>query len=233
MVVKGSGCLLLLSLCLSSCFLFSPSNPPSSLNASDGEHAQEIVLTWNAPHQEQDEEGNNEPDSEVSIYVIERKKDGVPGFRVLDVSSETSYTDDTVIPFIMYTYRVFAWFQDGSQSGYSNEDDGFAIDATAFQIGDTRAEYPHTGAAGSTENTWEWYKFQAQEGWTYSFEIYIASVDVDTLITLYKDPLGDPVRGDDGMVPFSLLTWTCPESTLYYLKVEGDGNDYNITVWYH
>jgi hypothetical protein len=231
MVVKGSGCLLLLSLCLSSCSLFSRWNPPRGLKASDGEHAQEIVVTWRAPYQQQDEEGNYEPG--VSRYVIERKKDGVPGFRVLHGSLETSYTDDTVIPFIMYTYRVFAWFLDGHQSGYSNEDDGFARGATAIQIGDTRAEYTYTGAAGSTENTWEWYRFQAQEGWTYSFEIYIASVDVDTLITLYKDPMGDPVRGDDGMVPFSLLTWTCPESTLYYLKVEGDGNDYNITVWHH
>ena len=199
---------------------------------SDGEYPDRIVIDWGVI--------NETLADEIMQYRIERSEDNNLSYSLLDTCWLTNYEDKTVIPGVIYFYRVKEVYYDDTTSFYSEEDSGFAMNAQILPIGSSFAGYSVNGTAGPQKQQWVWFKILAQKGWTYSIETFEESVPVDTYIDLFKDPVIDfsVASNDDINYPsnlYSQIEYTFPVSQIYYIKVTtvAPGSPFNITIWHH
>ena len=218
---------ILFSLLPGGCRLFSSFlNFSISLVVSKGDYDDHVYLTWS------DNFGDDEDEEAITADYFEIYRDG---FWLTDTTS-TSYEDNGVYNGVIYDYYVTAYSYDGSL-GYTNTEQGFAMDSDSLQIYSREGAYYHdvtSSYSGDYDNI-AWFDFYAQEGWTYYFKTVINTVPLDTSLWIYKDPdIEDLVVSEDD-TGFTDLVWTCRDSGKYYLKVlddSGSGSFFRLTSWH-
>jgi hypothetical protein len=222
--------ILIIALISTNCDLYP--DHPIDLKATDGEYPDKIELSWQGVAYSEDTP--EEDVREVDYYEIERSEasdfSSITSFQ----TTGTTYTDESgIVPGRNYYYRVYAHFDDGSDSDYSNVDTGYAMDASAIQIGSAQGNYTKTITSGPTDIDSEWFYFHAQDGWTYNIETYTAGNVVDTDIFLYEDGDISSAIASETIAAFNTLNWKCDKTKKYLVEFEATNLlAFNITAWH-
>lgn len=204
-------------------------------NATDGSHPESIEITWGSmngygENEETGAVGTMEPES----YTL--KRDDVV---IAEGLKSSPYFDSDIIPGVFYNYCIKAIYPDGTSSRYTTEDRGHGITASILPIGSSYQKYFKEGITGPVPGYAVWYEIMAQAQWTYTIETYSAGAPLtDTHIYLCEtdENLTEITHNDNsGNGNFSRLTYTFPDSGLYYIKVATAdvSKVFNITMWHH
>jgi len=186
----------------------------TSVEASDGEYTDRIVVTWD-PLTKNDAGGNP---LTVSSYAVDRSPGGVvtpPGG-----VTGTTYTDTSITPGVSYTYNVTATFSDSSTKSVDLTDSGYAMDAVTLRIysspGDGAVSYS-TGAGD------EWFNILGQEGWTYR-----VTVTGGAVVSLYREgsvATAIPLLSSEG----GTWRYRLPRTGTYHVKLAGGSGTVSVS----
>jgi hypothetical protein len=193
-----------------------PSDRPEDVQASDGGYPGSILVSWDAP----------DSTKVIDEYRIDRTGgNDVPTTARVDAAAR-SYRDESIRSIgVVYSYRVIALFEDGS-TGASFPDTGYALESTDIQVGSVPGSYSreyNTTNAVPEANETVWFRFLAQQGWTYEVHLTGSPVGVRVLGEAQLDPAPTtvPVTGDYAFTPNG--------SGIHYLEVRGGQGEVSVT----
>lgn len=195
------------------------SDAPTGLEASDGDYADRIVLSWIGVS-DTDADGNPR---ELSYYQVQRDTITVaPG-----PGTSTSYVDYgppggfTIGE--LYHYRVRAVFADAAPSDWApllSTETGYVMDARSILIHHVPSTYEYTLDGGG------WFWFPAQEGWVYRVYATGSASPVRLLreddLEAAEAPGGGPAVSDHDEYG-TYYRYRTDSSREYYLQLSGSG----------
>ncbi|TVQ21917.1 MAG: hypothetical protein EA383_16325 [Spirochaetaceae bacterium] len=201
--------------------------PPTDVEASTGEFRDRIEIEWKAPPARETSDGKTIGVEQYQVYRekwdsgdSEWKDDPIGSAN--DTTTDTSFTDEWVVPGVAYRYRIVAEFADGSVSDSSEYAEGYALEATRLILysNETEGERSFDLSGGDA-----WFEFSAQRGWPYRITVTGGTPGVEIYAL---GNIRDIVANFPGTGEFS---FPAPQTTVYHIRVYGNGTG-TISVWY-
>lgn len=187
-----------------------------SLTATKGNYPDKINLSWS------DNFGGEEVVDGLT-YDIYRDGDSDPIHTVN--YTQTSWSDDSVSPGVMYSYQVECFVSSAIRT--TNTANGYAMDAAELKLYADLWADPRSATTSIDTDYVDiaWFHFYAQKGWSYDF--WIRDPASALTVTLYDKNNIETPRVSSGSISgmgdtAAINGWRCPDSGEYYLKVTSD-----------
>lgn len=197
------------------------SNRPGNVEASTGDYANLVEITWSGVADREDADGD--PIRVVGYNLRREDSEGA----IADAYSSgtgTTYSDTSATPGVSYSYRVQAVFSDGLTGDWSMEATGYALVTTDLSVySEPNASSGNRAFDATTGDAW--FNFVAQKGWRYRIEVGDTAVTEVALFRKGNIEMELPVGETDEEAYYA----STPATDIYHVRVSGGSGTVNVS----